>query len=984
MADKYDVSYPVIDGACAICVAWNYEEVSDTQVRIAPVIYRNDYSWDGDDGDGYFHEVLSPDSDGVSRTWYDISAARYEGDDDVKQIDSFAPRYYQRKGEDYYITLTLNWHDWYSHGQWSGSGYYAFTLKIPKATKPAAPVKADGSDEVVELVGKKDFKLEWQKPDEDSSYASKVPSTFKNVVIKRKDNGDKWNTVATLPGDATTYTDKSTAQGSSYAYRIYYHNGVKLSDPLPSTSSDKVMYTYPLQPSVIEAIQGSKDSTKASVRWKNDNKSANYDSQQLMKSEDGGSFTSASSEELSKATRSLDLTIDPSKLYRFKVVIKSPLKGKDGQSTTVESEPFIMWTKPSAPTGVSHSRDNDSTNTVTWSYDGSEKNLTGFLILRSENGREFTLIDGVEIPAQDRSFTDFSCRADRSYSYRVRATNGRYQSDPKNEVASETTLNTPKAPGLITGYMTGGSTVRLNIENTSFTANGTYIYVRRKNYTEWHLVAQITGKATAADIDVSAYPGPLFFKARNLAGELESEFSPESAEISSASQPDHPLIVEPINGGKATWSSLMTNSLLTRPRKVVKLRWRYVSSDGSPQKKAAVYLAYQKTSGTAQPETVKTTLSVIGEEDSVDWYIDYANGELVLDIGSEVRWGVKTMSESGEWNESGEDDIYSSRFTFCDRPVPSVSVTNTDLDENLLSFPICVSVTDVTDLARFDLRIAKSDTGLQSDAWTVFEKLGIEGSDARIGLDEFIPDIGSDYFVFVKAYDVNGFSNEKEATAHFATSASGVAVMDFSVSNDVKAGTASISIEPVLGSGDVPSRIILMRASDHETPLLDVDGGYASFTDRYAPINLEYRYRLIAFSEGGGFSVTEVENVIRSPYWFFMWDGGSAKGIWDCQDPWSIRRPDRTRKYYAGRKDPVSYDTGAVEITHKAHFWVESRDEAMEFYQLMLDGGRCVYKSGEGFVFKADVDIDVTPTYMQGSWYGEVECDITRISGGDL
>ena len=73
-----------------------------------------------------------------------------------------------------------------------------------------------------------------------------------------------------------------------------------------------------------------------------------------------------------------------------------------------------------------------------------------------------------------------------------------------------------------------------------------------------------------------------------------------------------------------------------------------------------------------------------------------------------------------------------------------------------------------------------------------------------------------------------------------------------------------------------------------------------------------------------------------------------------------------------------------MEITHKAHFWVESRDEAMEFYQLMLDGGRCVYKSGEGFVFKADVDIDVTPTYMQGSWYGEVECDITRISGGDL
>lgn len=978
MASEYDASYPVIDGACAICVKWNYEEISDTQAVIAPVIFRNDYSWDGEDTDGYFHEVLSPDSDGVSRTWYDISAARYEGDEAIKQIDSFAPRYYQRKENDYYVKLTLNWHDWYSHDQWSGSGYYEFSVKIKAAVKPSAPVKADGSDDVVELVGLKDFKLTWQKPNEDDGY-NKVPSTFKNVVIKRKDNGDRWNTIKTLPGDTTTYTDKTTDQGSSYAYRVYYHNGVKLSDPLPSTSADVTMYTHPLKPAIIEAKQGTKDNTKATVRWENDNKGANYDSQTLMKSADGANFESVTID--SKLTRNLVVNIDPTKLYRFKLAVKSPLKNKDGENVTEYSNVFTMWTKPVPPTAVSHSRTSDSRNVVTWSYEGSEKNLTKFIVLRSENGNKFAQFGNAAASA--RTFEDDGCRPDHSYSYKVRAVNDAYENDPKKEVASETTLNTPKAPGKITGYMLDGSTVRLNIENTSFTANKTYIYVRKKNYTDWHLISQVTGKATTADVDVSAYPGPLYFKAMNLAGDLESEFSPESVEITAASQPDHPLTIEPVNGEKATWSTFMMGN---QPMKTIVFRWRYVSTDGSPQEQAIVYIQYQKKSpGAVQPQTIKTTIPVNGDSNAVRWIVGDANGNMNPDIGSTVRWGVRTKSANGEWNASddGTYELYSSHFTFCDRPQPVVSVTNTDEIGNLLSFPICVSVSDVVDLARFDLRIAKSESGTLDGAVTVFEKSGCEGDIAKIGLDEFIPETDSDYFVLVTAYDKNGFANEKEASAEFSTRANAVAMLNVNVRNDTNEGTASISISPIDGSGDAPSRIVLVRVSDHESYLLDTNGPSAVFQDLYAPINLEYTYRIMAFTDGGGFSVTEVKNIVRSPYWFFLWDGKAAKGIWDCQDPWSVKRPDKTRKNYAGRKDPVSYDTGSVEVSHKTHFWVETREDAMAFYRLMMDGGRCVYKSGEGFVFKADVELDVTPTYRIDSWYGEVECDIVKISGGD-
>jgi hypothetical protein len=60
------------------------------------------------------------------------------------------------------------------------------------------------------------------------------------------------------------------------------------------------------------------------------------------------------------------------------------------------------------------------------------------------------------------------------------------------------------------------------------------------------------------------------------------------------------------------------------------------------------------------------------------------------------------------------------------------------------------------------------------------------------------------------------------------------------------------------------------------------------------------------------------------------------------------------------------------------------KSEADVFVKLINDGGRGVYKSCDGWVYHADFDLALTPSYTSIGYYGGASLGITRIAGDAL
>lgn len=102
---------------------------------------------------------------------------------------------------------------------------------------------------------------------------------------------------------------------------------------------------------------------------------------------------------------------------------------------------------------------------------------------------------------------------------------------------------------------------------------------------------------------------------------------------------------------------------------------------------------------------------------------------------------------------------------------------------------------------------------------------------------------------------------------------------------------------------------------------------------------------------------------------------------YDPAGDFSIKRPNKVRVSYAGRPYPVSYDSRNIEHAENISGVVFDREEAFLFRDMMDDGGRCVYKSYDGDVYKADVELNVTPRYTASEIWGDVKASLTRIDG---
>ena len=169
------------------------------------------------------------------------------------------------------------------------------------------------------------------------------------------------------------------------------------------------------------------------------------------------------------------------------------------------------------------------------------------------------------------------------------------------------------------------------------------------------------------------------------------------------------------------------------------------------------------------------------------------------------------------------------------------------------------------------------------------------------------------------------------------------------------------------------------------TPLLTDGASGSGIVDRYAPLNTPYQYAVSTKASSQAVKTVYVDNVIESDYWFAYWGENVASAKWNPDNGGiQVTRPQKTRVYYAGRKDPVSYDGHAVALTESPSWMFIEKSEADAFVRLIEDGGRGIYKSCDGWVYHADFDLTLNPSYTAIGYYGKAALTITKIAGDRL
>jgi hypothetical protein len=135
--------------------------------------------------------------------------------------------------------------------------------------------------------------------------------------VQRSLDGVNFSEVATLDGNATSYTDTGLSAGSAYSYRVVAYNNLG-----PSTDSNTVMVTTPAAPTAptnLTAVASS--STSIVLNWVD---TANNETGfKVLRSQDGVSFTelaSLASDVTSYTDTSLNNGMTPGATYSYRVV----------------------------------------------------------------------------------------------------------------------------------------------------------------------------------------------------------------------------------------------------------------------------------------------------------------------------------------------------------------------------------------------------------------------------------------------------------------------------------------------------------------------------------------------------------------------------------------------------------------------------------------------------------------------------------------
>ena len=590
-------------------------------------------------------------------------------------------------------------------------------------------------------------------------------------------------------------------------------------------------------------------------------------------------------------------------------------------------------------TGLSATRVSDNQVNLSWT---NPSTIDGVGVEVSIDGGSWSQVTFLGV-ATSYQYTQAS--ADHSYRFRVWAA---YKSNIGTSSNVVTVDMSPSAPQSISVAASGGTNVTVTLVNDSPVATSLEYQTSTDGGSTWSASSTVSGSpVTSFSTSVS---GTALIRVRNKNATGVSAWL-VSDPITTICPPAPPTLRTP------------SGSVYDMAQGDIVFSWLHNSLDGSAQ--SAYQLRYAINGGawtTLSGTTAQSRTVSIG----------------TFTAGDSVTCQVRTKGADAnysDWSASNTFNVYTA---------PTLSITSPGA--TITGMPISMSAT-YSDMAGFSCVAAT--VSLTKDGRTLYsETATISGTSITASLDvsEFLPTNGESYTVVVTAR--SSISLQTEANATFTVNFTEPVEGELAISNDLESGYASLLATYDNTGADEPAISISASRVNPDgtiTPLLADGASGSGVVDRYAPLNVTYQYAVTTKASTQAVKTVYVDNIIESDCWFAYWGDNIASAKWNPDNGGiQLSRPQKTRVYYAGRKDPVSYDGHAVALTESPSWMFVEKPEVDAFVRLIEDGGRGVYKSCDGWVYHADFDLTLNPSYTAIGYYGKAALTITRIAGERL
>lgn len=608
-----------------------------------------------------------------------------------------------------------------------------------------------------------------------------------------------------------------------------------------------------------------------------------------------------------------------------------------------------------APSSVTAVRNSDNQCTISWSVSQDITHpIDGIRIERKRNDGSWTLLRSV--PASSTTFVDTSTSYDGCYRYRVCATNSSGLGGYKE---SGTIYNTPAAPSIAACARISDNQIVVALDNYAYNATKLDVEVLLAEAHgdmvagQWYHLYELAGKVN--DFVATLWAGLFRFRARNIlvanGSTLVSAWSNQSAWVSPAHAPDVPTLLEPASSAVVDIDAPILFS------------WRHNPIDGSPQTTAE--LRYSDDGETWTTVTVGAVESYTLEDNE-------------FDLNSTVQWQVRTKGSYKDYSE------WSGIGSFIVRSKPVVIITEPNGTDPLENVPLHVSF-DYEDasgsLANAQVKIVKgtdvnAPTGVTFDAGT--------STDFDVPVETFMPENNTTYTLILQVRSTSTFTIVESRT--FQVEFTEPMLGDLVIEKDPETGYVAMTVQTIYDDEreDVVEFSIWRVSESGRKLLAEHLSALSTIIDMYAPLNTDYYYEVVSFAASGVYAVNRIDEYFLSAKAFFYWHGKHVGLQYSPEEDESLGRPNKIRQLYPGREYPVSYDSDNISHTSDISGKLFDRKDALMFRELIVDGGRCIYKSLDGEVYNADAEVRFTHNHTTRVIWGKVSIDLVRIDGGLL
>lgn len=601
----------------------------------------------------------------------------------------------------------------------------------------------------------------------------------------------------------------------------------------------------------------------------------------------------------------------------------------------LESSATVTVTVMSAPSSCSNVRVDDGMNTVSWT-NGSGHDVV--YLYRQVDGGSWSQL--AQLSATVATYSDTATTADHAYAYRVRAYDSTAQAFSAY-ATSGTTYNTPAAPVIASVGRTSATEVEVTFENGSNTATALELQ-RSTDGSTWETVQ--TGVGLVTSITDNPGGGTFYYRARNTRGDLASAWSAASEAVVTVTSPAAPTILTP------------AASSVHASYEFVVVSWRHNPRDGSAQ--TAAKLEYT-TDGWATYETVEVGGSASSYE------LPKFAGNYTVSIR------IQTAGASGEYGAKRER-TFSTAFApaaFMSKPASVVTGMPIEFEVTYADRGGSLARVEVACLDEFGNQVWKHDS--------------ISNLDWEIYPDQWIPESGKEYTLVGMVRSTTTLTDAFESS--FAIDFTPPQPPFLAITHDEDSMTTEIEVgldDEAEGTYDPAVSFSVWRVTDAGKVLLASNLSEGdTIVDRYAPLNIDYAYEAVSMSALGAANAQSFPTRFETAYFAFMYGLKMARAKWNPKGSISVTRPAKKRVSYAGREFPVSYDGRNTSDERSLSFHLKAKAEADAFLDMVRSGGRAVYRSGDGEVFRCDVTASFSPAFMMRTYYGDVSVHIVRIDG---